>query len=299
MRYNEKRRIKYFFFKSRSDLTDMQKMIIKKLQSIPDLQCIFIYTGFLLSLLLPKTVLAERPGPAPAAYTTTQEEYSYPDTDIRDPWQKFNRKVFRINTALDKALILPLAKLYRAVTFRHLRLSVRNIINNTQAPVIFANDILQGEFRRAGITVSRFAINSTIGIAGIADPATRMDLPRHSEDFGQTLAVWHIPSGPYIVLPLMGPATLRDTAGKFVDRMFSPLFWIDTNASDAARASLTAAGILSLREELIEPVEQIEKNSLDYYTSVYSLYVQSRQKEIMNGQESFGNLPDIAGFEDY
>ena len=220
-------------------------------------------------------------------------------TDVRDPWEGFNRKMFAVNNTLDQALIVPAAKGYRAVTHRKQRKGIRNFLANLRTPVIFVNDLLQGEVGRAGETLGRFAINSTIGFGGMGDPAERLGIAQHSEDFGQTLAVWGVDSGPYLVLPFFGPSTLRDGFGAGVDTALDPAIWIRTDAAQYFRYTRAGANVLSVREPLIEPLQEIESNSLDYYASIRSFYLQSRMREINNGQTDFEDLPDIGDFEEF
>lgn len=220
-------------------------------------------------------------------------------TGVNDPWEGFNRSMFAVNDALDGALIVPTARAYRAVTHKKQRKGIRNFLANARTPVIFVNDLLQGEFKRAGTTLGRFAVNTTIGFGGMGDPAERMGLPQHSEDFGQTLAVWGAPSGPYLVLPFFGPSTLRDGFGAGVDTAIDPLTWVRTDAAQLTRFSRAGATVISVREPLIEPLAQIEENSLDYYSSVRSFYFQSRKSAIANGRTDFEDLPDIGEFEEF
>ncbi|MCA8887232.1 MAG: VacJ family lipoprotein, partial [Parvularculaceae bacterium] len=136
--------------------------------------------------------------PAPAAAGATP-----------DPWEGFNRKMFAAHMFLDEIILIPAAKAWRATTPKKGRRGVRRFFANLRAPGIFVNDVLQGEFGRAGETMSRFVINSTIGAGGFADPAAHMGIEGHTEDFGQTLAVWGIDSGPYLFVPLLGPTSVR------------------------------------------------------------------------------------------
>jgi phospholipid-binding lipoprotein MlaA len=161
------------------------------------------------------------------------------------------------------------------------------------------NDILQGEFGRAGQTLSRFVVNSTIGAGGFADPAAQIGIPSHSEDFGQTLAVWGVDSGPYIFLPLIGPSTGRDGFGSVVNMGFNPLFYIRTDAASLARYSTAGVGGVSAREQFLDPLAQIEEKSLDYYASFRSFYLQARKREIANGKVDYSDLPDIGEFEEF
>lgn len=216
-----------------------------------------------------------------------------------DPWEGFNRKMFTVHNALDKALLIPSAKAYRAVTHKKQRKGIRNFLDNLRTPVILVNDILQGEFKRAGETASRFAINTTIGFGGMGDPAERMGIPQHNEDFGQTFAVWGVPSGPYLFLPFFGPSSIRDGTGAAIGVAADPAIWVRTQPAQYFRYSRAGANALSLREPLIEPLADIEENSLDYYASLRSFYLQSRKREIANGRTSFDDLPDIGDFEEF
>lgn len=216
-----------------------------------------------------------------------------------DPWEGFNRKMFGVNNAIDDALLVPAAKAYRAVTHKKQRKGIRNFLANARTPVILVNDLLQGEFSRAGDTASRFVINTTIGFGGMGDPAERMGIPQHSEDFGQTLAVWGVDSGPYLVLPFFGPSTVRGSFGAAVDTVADPAFWPRTDAAQITRFSRAGATVLSAREPLIEPLEDIQEKSLDYYASFRSFYLQARKREINNGRTAFEDLPDIGDFEEF
>jgi len=216
-----------------------------------------------------------------------------------DPWEGFNRAMFAFNNEIDTAFIVPSARLYRAVTHKKQRKGIRNFLANARTPIILVNDLLQGEFGRAGKTISRFAVNTTIGFGGMGDPAERMGIPQHSEDFGQTLAVWGIPTGPYVILPIFGPSSVRDGLGAAVDTAIDPVFWVRTDAARYIRYSRAGLTALSVREPLIEPLEEIEANSLDFYASFRSFYRQSRNREIANGRTNFEDLPDIGDFEEF
>lgn len=210
-----------------------------------------------------------------------------------DPWESFNRNLFGVHQAVDHAVLEPVARGYRSVTPRPLRTGVVNFLRNLKAPVVLANDLLQGEVNRAGSTVGRFAINTTIGIGGIFDPATSMGLEHHDEDFGQTLAVWGVPSGPYIFVPLMGPTTLRDGAGQIVDVAFDPLSWADFDDVDAVRASRTVVSGIAQRELLIEQIDSLEAQGGDTYVAYRSAFEVSREAAIQNGRADVQDLPDF------
>ncbi len=215
-----------------------------------------------------------------------------------DPWEGFNRKIFGLNDAVDDAVFVPAAKAYRATTPKAGRRGIRRLLANIGAPGVFVNDLLQGEFSRAGKTLSRFAINSTIGAGGFADPAAQMGIEGHTEDFGQTLAVWGVGSGPYLVLPLLGPSSPRDAFGTVVQIGLQPLTYVRTPAANAARLSLAGTNLFAARENVLDPLAEIEANSLDYYASLRSFSTQARAREIRNGVADYDALPDFDAFDD-
>lgn len=210
-----------------------------------------------------------------------------------DPWEGFNRKVFGLNDAVDKGFFVPAAKAYRATTPKAGRRGLRRFLANFASPSVFINDVLQGEFGRAGKTLSRFAINSTIGAGGFADPAAQLGIDGHREDFGQTLAVWGVGSGPYLVLPFLGPSSPRDAFGALVGLGLQPLTYVRTPPASYARYSFAGANLVSARENVLDPLAEIEANSLDYYSSFRSFYTQARAREIRNGADDFDALPDF------
>jgi phospholipid-binding lipoprotein MlaA len=210
-----------------------------------------------------------------------------------DPWEGFNRDLYAFHEGVDTAVLEPVARGYRAVTPSPVREGVMNFLRNLRGPVIFANDVLQGEPGRAGTTAGRFAINTTLGVAGIFDPASSMGLERHDEDFGQTLAVWGVPEGPYLFIPLMGPSTVRDTAGRVVDTVFDPLTWAEFDDVDTARTARGVTTGIATRESVIEAVDDVRENSLDPYVSIRSSYVLLRQSAIQNGRDEVPVLPDF------
>ena len=212
---------------------------------------------------------------------------------VSDPWEGFNRGLFAVNESVDKAVLEPVARGYRAVTPGPVREGVLNFLRNLRGPVIFANDVMQGEIGRAGATAGRFAINTTIGVAGVFDPATRMGLERHDEDFGQTLAVWGVHEGPYLFVPLFGPTNLRDGFGGVVDLVFDPLSWAGGEDAGVWRASRTVVAGVSGREQVIEAVDDVRTSSVDPYASVRTSYSLLRQSAIQNGRTDVQDLPEF------
>ena len=227
-------------------------------------------------------------------------------TDLADPYEGFNRKMFAFNNGLDKYALDPAATAYKTVTPEFARDRVGDFLSNLTGPVVFANDVLQGEAKRAGTTFARFGINSTIGILGLFDPATEIGLERHREDFGQTLAVWGVESGPYIVMPVLGPTTPRDLVGFGVDRAMDPLTWVqldnDSDSDLAIRAGLGVVGALNSRVRLEDQINTLNAQP-EPYIALRRIYSSSRQAEILNGrvddEAAYDDLPDFDEFEDY
>jgi phospholipid-binding lipoprotein MlaA len=213
--------------------------------------------------------------------------------DPNDPFEGFNRVMFRGTVAVDKAIFRPTAIVYRKVVPQPIRDSFRSFLNNLDSPIIFTNDVLQGEMKRAGITFARAALNSTIGVGGLIDVAEKWGLPRHREDFGQTLAVYGIGEGPYLFVPLIGPANPRDLLGFGTDFFFDPLHYVQWGSESYIPYARFGLDYLDLRERNIETLDEIEKTSLDYYASVRSLYRQTRNNEIKNGATTVEDLPDF------
>lgn len=219
-------------------------------------------------------------------------------TDVRDPWEGFNRAMFGVHRAVDNAVLEPVARGYRAVTPRPVRTGVTNFLRNLRGPVILANDVLQGEFKRAGTTAGRFAINSTIGVVGLFDPASSMGLERHDEDFGQTLGVWGVPSGPYLFIPLLGPTTIRDGGGRIVDVAFDPITWSDFDGIDTFRVSRTVVGAISVREALLDDLDSIEAQGGDLYITYRSAFEVAREAAIRNGRDDVQEMPEFEDIEE-
>lgn len=232
---------------------------------------------------------------APAPETAPVAAAPIEPHDDGDPWEGFNRAMFAAHEVADRAVLEPVARGYRAVTPSPVRNSVRAFLRNLQSPVIFANDLLQGEFERAGRTVVRFGLNSTVGFLGLFDPATGLGIERHDEDFGQTLGVWGVDSGPYIFIPLLGPSTLRDGAGRIVDNAFDPFNYAQFENVETFRAARGAIGAVSARESVLDAVEGIRRDSMDPYASIRTSYLLLRQSAVQNGR---GNVQDLPDFED-
>mgnify|MGYP005842292829 CR=1 FL=1 len=202
---------------------------------------------------------------------------------VYDPIEPVNRAVFEFNRVVDGILIKPIAELYGLVVPSPIRTGVRNFLANLRSPIIFANDLLQGETERAGTTLGRFMINTTIGLGGVLDPATALGRERHDEDLGQTLAVWGVGDGPYLVLPILGPSNLRDLAGRIGDRFANPLPYLDDDSYWIAQA---AGEGVQARYDALDLLDDLERNSLDFYAAVRAIYAQRRAADIRNGRLS-------------
>lgn len=214
---------------------------------------------------------------------------------INDPAEPTMRAIFAFNQALDKAVLKPVAKAYREVAPEKVRLGIHNVLNNLRTPVIFFNNLMQGEFESALATLVRFLINTTAGIFGFNDTAADLGMEFRDEDFGQTLAVWNAPEGPYLMLPVFGPSNPRDAVGKVVDFFIDPLnIWAGNTETDWVTPTQTATGIVDFRARHYDAIEDLERSSLDFYAAVRSLYRQHRKDEINNGKsEGDMSFPEI------
>ncbi len=229
----------------------------------------------------------------PAVDTTDLWDDAAPEDANVDPWEGFNRAMFATHEAVDRAVLEPVARGYRAATPEPVRNSVRAFLRNLRSPVILANDLLQGEFARAGRTVMRFGLNSTVGFLGLFDPATGLGIDGHDEDFGQTLAVWGVDSGPYLFIPLLGPTTVRDSGGRIVDTAFDPFTYAQFENADTARIARTALTGVSVRESVLDTMDGIRSDSLDPYTTIRTSYLLLRQSAVQNGRADVQDLPDF------
>lgn len=195
-----------------------------------------------------------------------------------DPWEGFNRAVFRFNDRLDRYALKPVAKGYKKVTPRALRTGITNFFTNLNMPVVLINDLLQGKVRAAGSDGARFFVNTTLGFAGFVDASTILGIARNDEDFGQTLGVWGVSTGPYLVLPFLGPSSARDGVGFAADVGTSPTTYV---LADELNISLTAINVVNLRASLLE-VEDIVQG--DRYLFFRDLYLQSREFAVQDGR---------------
>tara|TARA_B100001057_G_scaffold407129_1_gene420854 strand:- start:53 stop:883 length:831 start_codon:yes stop_codon:yes gene_type:complete len=210
---------------------------------------------------------------------------------INDPFETINRVTFSFNSMFDKTFVRPTALVYRGVVPEFMRNRITYSLNNLSMPVTAVNNLLQGELRKAGVASSRFVINSTLGILGLFDPASSFGLKADNEDFGQTLAVWGIPSGPYIVLPFLGPSSPRDFTGLLSTSLLDPMYQVGNSSNQTAfRSYRMGVGVVDFRSQNIEIFDDLQNNSLDYYAAVRSFYNQSRESQSANNLETASEL---------
>ena len=219
--------------------------------------------------------------------------------EINDPGEPTMRAIFAFNQALDKVILKPVASTYRDISSEKFRARAHNFLNNLRSPVIFFNDVLQGEFERAITTLLRFLVNSTVGILGFNDAAADLGLEFHDEDFGQTLAVWNMPGGPYLMLPILGPSNPRDAIGRVVDFFIDPLnIWATNNNEEWILPTHTALKAIDFRALHYDTFEDLEKSSLDFYAAIRSLYRQRRLDKINNGKaDPSTSIPSIGEYQ--
>ena len=206
-----------------------------------------------------------------------------------DPLKDLNQKTHNLNQTLDLQVASPVARFYKRITPDFIEMGVTNFTQNVEDLSIGVNNILQGKIKSGFSDLSRFTINSTIGIAGFLDIATDMGLEKHDEDFGQTLAVWGVPDGPYLVLPGLGPSTIRDTLAMIPDAFLTPLWLID---HDRTSYSLTAIDLIDTRARYLG-LESVVIG--DEYLFYRDAYLQSRQFEIKDGEieDDFDDFDDF------
>ena len=212
-----------------------------------------------------------------------------------DPWEKTNRDVFDFDVRLDQAVARPLAKGYRAVLPDPVRDGIHNALNNLNSPVVLANDVLQGDGDKAVNTAGRLVINSTVGLGGLIDVASKIGIPDHDNDFGITLGKNGIAEGSYLVLPFAGPLPPRDLLGVGVDQAFDPLTYVRFHGKDTWMVVRFGIGILDARASHLDAVETIELSSIDFYATTRNLYRQSRNAKINEGKApgSQDDLPNL------
>ena len=261
-----------------------------------------IYISIFAFLLQTSSVIAGSTGSEELKGTSSQDT-------VGECFEGFSRAMFEFNHDLDWAIFKPIAKGYRMLP-APIRKGTGNVIDNLRSLLTLSNNILQGDFRMAGNTAGRFVVNTTVGILGIFDPAAALGLEdQGKEDFGQTIGAWGTSSGCYFVLPILGPTTVRDSVGLVGNIFLDPVYQI-THNSEIHNGLLgndnyaehnyyyyRSTGAVDFRAKNIESFDSLERNSIDLYASVKSLYLQERNKKISNSQ-SLAETQDEGGWEE-
>ena len=255
-----------------------------------------IYIAFFTFLLQTNLVIAGTEGSEELKKSSSQ--------GAEECFEGVSRAMFKFNHALDKVIFKPVAKGYRALPVP-IRKGTGNAVDNLRSLLTFSNHILQGDISEAGTTAGRFAVNTTVGILGIFDPATKLGLKEQGkEDFGQTLGRWGMDSGCYFVLPILGPTTVRDAVGKVGNMFIDPVYQVTHNTEIdngvVGNASYSehnyyyyrGTGAVDFRAKNIESWESLEENSIDLYASLKSLYLQNRDKQIANSTSTIETQDD-------
>lgn len=241
------------------------------------------FTQFLISLLILSISLNLQAGAADDVKTSSDdfETTTYED-EIYDPLEGINRVIFSFNNIADIIVLEPVAKGYKKLP-SPVQSGIGNFINNLKLPLVAVNQLLQGQGKNAVESTGRFFVNSTVGIFGLIDVADNIGLEQKQEDFGQTLATWGVGDGLYIVLPLFGPSNIRDTTGMLMTMVSDPVnAYAVTEGEGWAIPVRTAINAIDQRSQIIDEVNALRDNSIDYYAAVRSSYYQNRKAAIMN-----------------
>jgi len=213
-----------------------------------------------------------------------------------DPLEPLNRSFSSMNDAADQLVLKPATRVYRKVTPNGFTVLVANFFSNIGYMDTVLNDFLQGKGRQGMADLGRFLVNSTIGFGGLGDPATGLGLVKHDEDFGQTLAVWGVPQGAYLVYPFLGPSSVRDSFGIASDYATNPLFWISLNATaPAVTIPLSILAVLNKRLQLMEATNMVSELALDPYIFTREAWRQNRQYQIYDGHPPKASTEDDFG----
>jgi phospholipid-binding lipoprotein MlaA len=205
-----------------------------------------------------------------------------------DPLEPLNRRIFGFNEQVQARLVAPVSRTWLRFTSEAARDGVHHFMRNLGSPVTLVNDLLQGELRRAGVTFARFLVNSTLGVGGVYEMGEAFGLEHHDEDFGQTLAVWGVPPGPYLVLPLLGSSSPRAGAGMAVDSWLSPWGFV---IEQPVRIGLAALDAIDSYARVMDRLDGLRETSVDYYATIRSLYLQDTEQEVRNGRDAEAEEP--------
>jgi phospholipid-binding lipoprotein MlaA len=250
---------------------------------------VFLTTATVVLSVLASGCATVPPTGATTSPTTAAGPNVAPAVNPIDPWENWNRKVFAVNEAVDNAVLKPVATAYRSAVPSLVRAGVGNVFGNIGDVWSAANHFLQGKVQSGLEMGMRVLTNSFIGLGGLLDPATEMGLTRRSEDFGQTLGKWGVGSGPYMVLPLFGPSTVRDTAGRVVDSQGAASRLPDTTAGSVG---VTALELLNTRSELLSATKLLDQIALDKYGFVRDAYLARRRDALFDGAAPLETFED-------
>lgn len=217
------------------------------------------------------------------------------ESDVNDPIEPLNRAILEFNEFVTALILRPLAEIYVMMLPDFALDAIHNALQNISTPVVLANDLLQWEPERAWDTTRRFFINSTVGIGGMIDVAEKMGIEGHTEDLGQTFAVWGVPEGFYLVLPIFGPSNPRDAVGKVLNSYLDPLsHWASNTDRDEINTARTLVGGVDEFSRVMDDLQKLKDTSIDYYAALRSIARQKRAADIANGAPKEGApLPDL------
>jgi phospholipid-binding lipoprotein MlaA len=210
-----------------------------------------------------------------------------------DPFEPMNRSFFNFTMKADKYVATPVARGYIAVVPEFARDGIHNVLTNLDEPITLGNDVLQANPKGAVRTLGRIVINSTAGLGGLIDVAGKIGIPDETQDFGVTLGKWGLPEGPYLFVPLLGPAPPRDLLGRAGDTFMDPFFYIKFHNSTTWMLVRTGVSVIDERAQTLDQLEAIERTSVDFYATTRSLYRQSRDAKINGNQPNLQNLPNF------
>jgi phospholipid-binding lipoprotein MlaA len=223
------------------------------------------------------------------------EEFESQPGNFPDPLEPMNRAMLSFNSGLDDWVLTPVTTAYRFVVPKPVRKSLVRFLVNLDSPVVLTNDLLQRQWSDAGTTLGRFGINSTVGLAGFFDPATSFGIEGHNSDFGQTLAIEGVPSGAYIVLPFLGPTTVRDGFGDMVDLMFRPLTYVLGPGNTLLYSSIYGGSMgLVFMDAHVDDLRMLEESSVDFYAALRNAYYQNRTAEIWERRADHQSITTVA-----
>jgi phospholipid-binding lipoprotein MlaA len=239
-------------------------------------RCAAVLAAGLLAAGPPESASAEDRSP-------TSAPGADPDAPAEDPWEPFNRPIFAFNDFLSRHVLEPVGRGWKFVVPSFVRDSISRVYVNARTPAVMVNDLLQGKPRAAGVDLARFVMNSSVGLAGLLDPAAAIGLEANEEDFGQTFGVWGIPAGPYLVLPLLGPSSPRDTVGRAADSAATGYGWFIPIWASASITTVDTANSFSF---FADDIAEERAAAFDWYAAVRNAHVSRRENLVRDRAES-------------